>query len=140
VPEAERMSRADLIAVGNAYFEAVERNTGKDYYPFTDDCLRYENGIITAAPAGTVNSRGNPVQSSARQPLVVVVENLVRAARVEHRECRAVPGDIFELIGQTPLAALSSKPCEPVAQRPGHRLSLRLAGFARQLLGQSFGL
>ncbi|MEO6041028.1 MAG: hypothetical protein ABIP41_03940, partial [Croceibacterium sp.] len=43
VPAAQRMSRADLIAVGNAYFEAVERNTGKDYYPFTDDCLRHEN-------------------------------------------------------------------------------------------------
>lgn len=52
VPQRERMSRADLIAVGNAYFEAVERNTGKDYYPFTDDCLRYENGILAAAPAG----------------------------------------------------------------------------------------
>jgi clan AA aspartic protease len=67
VPEAARMSRADLIAVGNAYFEAVERNTGKDYYPFTDDCLRYENGVITAAPAGTVNSRGNPVQTCRGQ-------------------------------------------------------------------------
>ncbi|MEO0062470.1 MAG: hypothetical protein RLZZ08_1030 [Pseudomonadota bacterium] len=53
VPPAERMSRADLVAVGSAYFEAVERNTGKDYYPFTDDCLRYENGIITAGPAGS---------------------------------------------------------------------------------------
>ena len=52
IPESERMSRADLIAVGDAYFEAVERNTGQDYYPFTDDCLRYENGIITAAPPG----------------------------------------------------------------------------------------
>jgi len=67
VPESERMTRADLVAVGDAYFEAVERNTGQDYYPFTDDCLRYENGIITAAPAGTVNSRGNPTQSCKGQ-------------------------------------------------------------------------
>ena len=52
VPEAERMSRADLVAVANAYFEAIERNDGKGYYPFTDDCLRYENGIIAAAPEG----------------------------------------------------------------------------------------
>jgi hypothetical protein len=52
VPEDERMERADLVAVANAYFEAIERNTGKDYYPFTDDCLRYENGIVAAAPAG----------------------------------------------------------------------------------------
>lgn len=67
VPERERMSRADLIAVGDAYFEAVERNTGKDYYPFTDDCLRYENGIVTAAPDGRVGIRGNPTQGCRQQ-------------------------------------------------------------------------
>ena len=33
------------MAVGNAYFDAVERNTGNDYYPFTDDCERFENGV-----------------------------------------------------------------------------------------------
>ena len=53
VPENERMTRAELVEVANAYFEAVERNTGKDYYPFTDDCLRYENGVITAGPEGS---------------------------------------------------------------------------------------
>jgi hypothetical protein len=53
VPERERMSRADLIAVGDAYFEAVERNTGRDYYPFTDDCARFENGLMIAGPPGS---------------------------------------------------------------------------------------
>ena len=53
IPESEQMSRADLIAVGDAYFEAVERNTGKDYYPFTDDCTRFENGIMIAGPPGS---------------------------------------------------------------------------------------
>jgi hypothetical protein len=53
IPASERMSRADLIAVGDAYFEAVERNTGKDYYPFTDDCTRFENGILIAGPPGS---------------------------------------------------------------------------------------
>ncbi|HEX9807040.1 MAG TPA: hypothetical protein VGA34_09105 [Alteraurantiacibacter sp.] len=52
VPEAERHSRAELIEVGNAYFEAIQRNDGKGYYPFTDDCLRLENGIVAAAPEG----------------------------------------------------------------------------------------
>lgn len=37
--------------MADAYFEAVERIIGTDYYPFTDDCLRYENGILAAAPA-----------------------------------------------------------------------------------------
>ena len=42
VPEAQRHTRAELVEVANAYFEAVERNTGQDYYPFTDDCLRLD--------------------------------------------------------------------------------------------------
>ncbi len=45
IPEKERMSRAELIAVGNAYFEGLQRNDGKGYYPFTDDCIRFENGM-----------------------------------------------------------------------------------------------
>lgn len=53
VPTSERHTRAELVEMANAYFEAVERNTGHDYYPFTDDCLRYENGIITAGPEGS---------------------------------------------------------------------------------------
>ena len=52
VPEGQRHTREELVAVANAYFDAVERNTGEDYYPFTEDCLRYENGVITAAPPG----------------------------------------------------------------------------------------
>ena len=58
IPEAERMSRADLVAVGDAYFEAVERNTGKDYYPFTDDCQRYENGLMIVGPGASRTGAG----------------------------------------------------------------------------------
>lgn len=50
IPAGERMTRAELVEVANAYFEAVERNTGEDYYPFTEDCLRYENGIMVVGP------------------------------------------------------------------------------------------
>ncbi|WP_336978390.1 hypothetical protein [Altererythrobacter fulvus] len=49
IPEKERMSRAELIAVGNAYFEGLQRNDGKGYYPFTDDCIRFENGMDVLA-------------------------------------------------------------------------------------------
>jgi hypothetical protein len=67
VPEGERMSRADLVAVGDSYFEAVERNTGKDYYPFTDDCLRIENGMTIVGPPGTIGMRGQQVQGCKEQ-------------------------------------------------------------------------
>ena len=53
VPENQRESRADMIATANAYFDAIQRNTGHGYYPFTDDCLRHENGIVTAGPPGS---------------------------------------------------------------------------------------
>jgi len=67
VPEAERHSRAELVEVANAYFEAVERNTGADYYPFTDDCIRFENGIMTAGPPGTTGMRGQPMRGCRQQ-------------------------------------------------------------------------
>ena len=67
IPEKERLSRADLIRIGNYYFDAVERNTGKDYYPFSDDCLRHENGVITAGPPGTVGVGGRQPQGCKAQ-------------------------------------------------------------------------
>jgi hypothetical protein len=50
IPPAERMSRADLIRTANYYFTGMAPNDGKGYYPFTDDCLRHENGMISAGP------------------------------------------------------------------------------------------
>jgi hypothetical protein len=44
IPEAERSSREELIKTANYYFSGLQRNDGKGYYPFTDDCDRYENG------------------------------------------------------------------------------------------------
>ncbi|HEU4651295.1 MAG TPA: hypothetical protein VFS49_07755 [Croceibacterium sp.] len=67
VPEAQRMERADLIAVANQYFTGMQRNDGKGYYPFTDDCLRHENGMIAAGPPGTIGMRGTPVATCKGQ-------------------------------------------------------------------------
>jgi hypothetical protein len=44
IPEAERASREELIKTANYYFSGLQQNDGKGYYPFTDDCDRYENG------------------------------------------------------------------------------------------------
>src|SRR5512139_2437646 len=67
VPASQRMERADLVAVANQYFEGMQRNDGKGYYPFTDDCLRHENGMIAAGPPGTIGSRGTPVATCKGQ-------------------------------------------------------------------------
>jgi hypothetical protein len=50
IPPAERMSREKLIETANYYFTGMAPNDGKGYYPFTDDCLRRENGMISAGP------------------------------------------------------------------------------------------
>jgi hypothetical protein len=44
IPEAGRPSREEMIQTANAYFTGMQKNDGKGYYPFTDDCHRIENG------------------------------------------------------------------------------------------------
>jgi hypothetical protein len=53
IPAAERMSRAELITTANHYFTGLENNDGQGYYPFTDDCVRFENGVDVLARSGT---------------------------------------------------------------------------------------
>ena len=45
IPGAKRPSREELIETANHYFTGLARNDGKGYYPFTDDCERFENGV-----------------------------------------------------------------------------------------------
>ena len=45
IPENKRATREELIKSANYYFTGLQRNDGKGYYPFTDDCVRFENGI-----------------------------------------------------------------------------------------------
>jgi hypothetical protein len=54
VPPRQRKSRQELVAIANQYFEAIENNDGKGYYPFTDDCDRLENGTYTTNRPGMI--------------------------------------------------------------------------------------
>lgn len=47
VPEGERSSREEMIAIANGYFETLELNDGTLHTEFTDDCDRIENGLQT---------------------------------------------------------------------------------------------
>ena len=47
IPEAKRHTREEYIKIANYYFAGLQRNDGKGYYPFTDDCMRLENGMVT---------------------------------------------------------------------------------------------
>lgn len=54
VPQSKRMSREDLIRIGNSYFTGLANNTGRNAAPFTDTCDRWENGMQTTnSPGGT---------------------------------------------------------------------------------------
>ena len=76
IPENRRRSRADLIRIGNYYFDAVERNTGKDYYPFTDDCLRHENGVVTAGPPDAQNPQRKGCKAQLETSLIGAVTSI----------------------------------------------------------------
>jgi hypothetical protein len=65
IPEAQRMSRADLIKTANMYFSGMQQNDGKGNYPFTDDCNRIENGMQTTnAPLKEGQTRPDPATAS----------------------------------------------------------------------------
>jgi hypothetical protein len=55
LPPEQRRSRERLRAVGDGYFNTVERNDGNIFTPFDLECGRLENGIMTTAgnAAGT---------------------------------------------------------------------------------------
>ncbi len=61
IPEAERMSRKDLIITADKYFSGLQLNDGKGDYPFTDDCERIENGMqSTNVPTPEGETRPDP--------------------------------------------------------------------------------
>ena len=66
IPEADRMSRKDLIITANKYFSGLQLNDGKGDYPFADDCNRIENGMqATNVPTPTGETRPDPATSTS---------------------------------------------------------------------------
>ena len=51
VPASDRLSRTQLTAIANQYFEAIEQGNGK-VAPFDADCNRFENGMQTSGALG----------------------------------------------------------------------------------------
>ena len=61
VPEAERMSRKELLRIADLYFTGMAGNDGKGVYPFAADCHRIENGNnSTNAPTPAGETRPDP--------------------------------------------------------------------------------
>jgi hypothetical protein len=55
IPEAERMTREELIRIGLTYYDAL---TGEDgtLSPFAEECGRHENGMVTAGAQPAADS------------------------------------------------------------------------------------
>jgi hypothetical protein len=65
IPEAERMSRAELIATADKYFTGMQRNDGRGDYPFHERCDRIENGFQTTnVPTPPGQTRPDPQTSN----------------------------------------------------------------------------
>ncbi|NLV29681.1 MAG: hypothetical protein GXY47_00880 [Acidobacteria bacterium] len=61
IPESERPSREEMIKTANYYFTGMQKNDGKGYYPFSDDCHRIENGLpSTNVPLREGETRPDP--------------------------------------------------------------------------------
>ena len=79
IPEAKRASRDELIKVGNYYFAGLQRNDGKGYYPFTDDCIRFENGVDVLA--GRPDAQGKRVRKTCKGQFETDLKGIVTRIR-----------------------------------------------------------
>ena len=59
VPEADRLTRVQLVSMANAYFETLQQNNGTVFAAFGQDCNRIESGIQTTNNPAT-NPTGRP--------------------------------------------------------------------------------
>lgn len=68
VPPERRRSRAEMIEITDRYFETLEEGH-KDFIPFTDDCLRVENGVITAGDPEATGIGAMACRENLNQPI-----------------------------------------------------------------------
>ena len=88
IPEAERPSREEMIKTANYYFTGLQRNDGKGYYPFTDDCDRMENGMQTTNIPRQDPATGQTVKVGCKEQFEKGLKNIV--SRVRDRRFVAV--------------------------------------------------
>ena len=77
IPEAKRHSREELVRIGNYYFAGLQRNDGKGYYPFTDDAVRFENGMAACG----LDREGKLLPKACKQQFEHGLEGIVTRIR-----------------------------------------------------------
>ncbi|MDR0842649.1 MAG: hypothetical protein LBP68_04420 [Acidobacteriota bacterium] len=77
IPEAQRQTREELVRIGNYYFAGLQRNDGKGYYPFTDDAVRFENGMMACG----LDREGKLIPKACKQQFEHGLEGIVTRIR-----------------------------------------------------------
>jgi hypothetical protein len=88
IPQGARPSREELIRTANYYFAGLQRNDGKGYYPFTDDCERFENGIQTTNIPHVDRATGQTVKVGCKKQFEEGLKGIV--SRIRDRRFVAV--------------------------------------------------
>jgi len=88
IPEAKRPSREEMIKTANYYFAGLQRNDGKGYYPFTDDCDRFENGMQTTNIPQRDPATGQTITRGCKKQFEESLKGLV--SRIRDRRFVAV--------------------------------------------------
>jgi len=77
IPEAQRHSREELVRIGNYYFAGLQRNDGKGYYPFTEDAVRFENGMMACG----LDREGKLIPNACKKQFESGLEGIVTRIR-----------------------------------------------------------
>lgn len=80
IPLAQRVTREELITTANYYFSGLQNNDGKGYYPFTDNCERYENGADILANLRDPET-GQSGRMSCKRQFEVALKGVVSKVR-----------------------------------------------------------
>jgi hypothetical protein len=138
VPPTQRKSRQELAQIANHYFEAIEQNDGKGYYPFTDDCDRLENGTYTTNRPGMIRmgdvdigGMGCKAQFSTGLYGVVTEVHSRRFEVIDEERQAVMAFGVFDHCG-----------CKAELTMPDGRV-VRIAGFNRPssiLLAEAFAI
>jgi hypothetical protein len=88
IPEGKRPAREEMIHTAHYYFAGLQRNDGKGYYPFTDDCDRFENGIQTTNIPQRDRATGQTVKRGCKKQFEESLKGAV--SRVRDRRFVAV--------------------------------------------------
>ena len=81
LPEEERRPRERMLAIADSYFDTVELNDGQVFAPFSEDCSRLENGILTTAVReGDMNSAA-AIASGCREQFLLGIYKINKRIR-----------------------------------------------------------